>query len=345
MKHTLSISLGLSLIVTPMSWFLSSHHDSLAPVVAVAPSQLSNGQIIQIIGEVQLERSPGRVIRPTQGTRLYPGDKLLTASGAQVLVQCADLTLQSVPSGQNRGNVCPQATEQEECTPGTYKCPHRGDIAWNSNIPYIITPRRTALLTDKPTLRWNPVAGATSYTVNLQKNGEDFWETTVSTTEVVYSGETPLEPGASYSLIVTADTGDSSLDEQPRPGGLSFHILDENQAQRIRVAAEEITQKDWTDATKALAIANLYLKHDPTTPKNALIADAIATLEELVASKVETAAIYRTLGELYLDYLQLVQPAYQYYSKAVELADPNNTEELTAAQAGLRQVEQVLEEQ
>jgi hypothetical protein len=126
---------------------------------------------------------------------------------------------------------------------------------------------------------------------------------------------------------------------------LATAILDENQVQRIRVAVEQINQKDWTDSTKALAIANLYLKHDPATPKNALIADAIASLEGLIASGVETAAIYRTLGDLYLDYLQLVQPAYQYYSKAVELADPNNTEELTAAQAGLRQVEEVLRTQ
>lgn len=338
MKPRVAISIGMSLMLATVSWEIGSTWRSMIPVAVAVSERVFNGQIIQIQGNVQLMRSPGQVIRPKTGTRLYPGDKLLTANGAQVLIQCTDLTTRSVQAGENQLNSCPNATEQAECTPGTYKCPHRGDrIAWTDGIPYIINPRRTALLNDKPTLRWNPVPGAKSYTVSVE--GENVnWKTQVSDTQVVYSGEQPLKPGGRYLLTVVADTGASSVDEPVKPGGLNFGLLDETQAQRVQAQAKQITQQTWTDQAKALALANLYTE-------NGLIADAIATLEKLVDNGAQTAPIYRTLGDLYLKYLVLVPQAHVYYSKAVELVDPEDIEERTAAQDGLEKVQKALENQ
>ncbi|HBL12896.1 MAG TPA: hypothetical protein DD379_16170 [Cyanobacteria bacterium UBA11162] len=340
MKHIFSISLGLSLIITSVGWLLSSNRDSLTPVVAAVSNPIANGQIIQISGEVQLERSQRRVIRPTIGTRVYPGDKLLTASGAQVVVQCADLSIQSVPSGQNRLNGCPQATEQAECNPKLVDCPHRGDkTAWNNNaIPYLISPRRTYLLNDQPLLRWNAVAGATVYTVTIEEDRKPFWQTTLSDTEVIYPGTPALKPGANYSLIVQTDTGVSSIQEEQIEPGIPYYrfsLLDEAQAQPIQATLEQIRQQELTDSAKALVIAQVYLKND-------LISEAIETLEKVVKSGVQSAPIYRTLGELYWNYLELEPQAKDYYSKAVELADSEDIEEKTAAQNGLGQVEAAL---
>ncbi|HAA30899.1 MAG TPA: hypothetical protein DCE56_28375 [Cyanobacteria bacterium UBA8553] len=93
--------------------------------------------------------------------------------------------------------------------------------------------------------------------------------------------------------------------------------------------------KNFNFDAKALALANLYTE-------NGLIADAIATLEKLLNNGVQTAPIYRTLGDLYLKYLLLVPQANVYYSKAVELVDAEDVEEQKAAQDGLKQVQKAL---
>lgn len=335
MKSRVEISVCLTLMLVTIGWDVASQRGSIIPVAAAVSNQISNGQILQIRGNVQLKRSPGRVIHATTGTRLYQGDKLLAATGGQALIQCADSTIQSVNPGEERSNSCPDATPKAECTPGTYKCPHRGDeIAWTEGIPYIISPRRTAILEDKPMLRWNSVPGAKRYTVNVEGDGVN-WTKQVSATQVVYSGQPPLKPGSHYLLSVMADTGASSVDEPVRPGGLHFSRLDANQSKRVQVAANQIAQQKWTNQAKALALANLYTE-------NGLIADAIATLEKLVEGGTQTAPIYRTLGDLYLNYLVLVPQASTYYSKAVQLLDPEDVEERTAAQAGLERVQQAL---
>ncbi|MFP4101723.1 tetratricopeptide repeat protein [Coleofasciculus sp.] len=298
------------------------------------PSQpLTNGQILQITGNVQIQRS-GRRIEPQIGTDIYPEDQLSIANASEVILQCADLSSQTLSPGNNRLNPCPAATEQTECTPGTYKCPHRGDIAWNNRIPYIITPRRTAILTDKPLLHWNGLPDANSYTVTLEGEGIE-WTTQVSDTQITYPGEPPLQPGGHYLLIIEADTGESSLDEPPLPGGLNFSRLDEQQAQQIQTQATQITQQPWNQTAKALALATLYSKHH-------LHAQAIATLESLIADGVESAAIYRKIGDRYFYHLALPLQAKPYYTKAIELAQPNDIEEKTHAQYHLGRIEAAL---
>jgi len=223
--------------------------------------------------------------------------------------------------------------KQTECTTGIYKCPHRGEpIAWNdSAIPYIISPRRTKILNAQPKLRWNPVAGATSYTVSIKGEGVD-WKTKVRDTQIVYSGQQPLQPGGYYLLIVRTDTGVSSADEPVIPGGLGFSLLEATQAQLIESQAAAIAQEPWTEEAKTLALANLYLNYGLTI-------EAVEILEDLVNRGVETAAIYNKIGELYWNFLALVPQAKNYYVKAVELADSSDIEEQTAAQNGLGQIE------
>jgi hypothetical protein len=63
----------------------------------------------------------------------------------------------------------------------------------NPLIPYIISPRCTLVLNPLPMLRWNGVPGASRYTVSLIGDEDVLWETDVSETEVVYSGEPALD--------------------------------------------------------------------------------------------------------------------------------------------------------
>jgi hypothetical protein len=160
-------------------------------------------------------------------------------------------------------------------------------------------------------LRWNAVPGASRYTVSLIVDEEDvLWETQVEGTEVVYSGESPLESGVDYLLMVEADTGASSLDDDSPD--LGFSLLDENEATVVREAIEQLVKLDLADETKSFALANLYMLHD-------LKAEASATLEALEKQRSQTAAIYRTLGDLYLQ-VGLNPLASSRYLRATQLA-------------------------
>jgi tetratricopeptide (TPR) repeat protein len=308
----------------------------VSPAIA-ATTRIPNGQILNISGEVQLQRQDGRNIRPTSGTPIYPGDKLQTSQNGQITLQCADLGIKSIKSSENQLNSCLLASDKSksECNKNLIRCPDRGDdqVAWNSApIPYIISPRRTQLLENKPTLRWNPVAGATSYKLSLRENKTKLnWELTVTGTEAVYPGEPVLKPGVKYRLIVEANTGASS--ETPVvEGDTEFSLLDEGEIQRVKDAVGAIGKQVPNAAAQKLATANLYISTN-------LIAEAIETLESLPKSGIETPPIYRTLGDLYRENLQLMPQAEVYYKKAIGTAKPDDIEELTEAHYGLGQVD------
>ena len=270
------------------------------------------GWIIEAKGEVLLKRKHWSDYRlTTVGAELYPGDLLQPVSGARVLVQCANgKTIWSVPAGMISGatNGCPPQAVPISRTRGDI-APLRSTIS--PLIPYIISPRCTKLFNALPMLRWNAVPGASRYRVSLMADEEDvLWQTQVEETEVVYSGESSLESGVDYLLMVEADTGASSLeDESP---DLGFSLLDENEATIVREAVEQLVKLDLADETKSFALANLYRVHD-------LKAEAIATLEALVKRGSQTAAFYRTLGDLYLE-VGLNALAQTHYMRASQLA-------------------------
>ena len=309
------------------------------PIVSraiAATTRIPNGQILNISGEVQLQRQDGRNIRPTSGTPIYPGDKLQTAQNGQITIQCADLGIKSIKAGENQLNSCLLASEKSksECNKNLIRCPDRGDdqVAWNNApVPYIISPRRTQLLENKPILRWNPVAGATSYKLSLRENKTKLnWELTVAGTEAAYPGEPALKPGVKYRLSVEANTGASS-ENTVEEGDTEFGVLDESEVQRVKTAVGAIDKQVPNESAKKLAISNIYLSTN-------LIAEAIETLETLPKSGVETPPIYRTLGDLYREKLQLMPQAEIYYKKAIGTAKPDDIEELTEAHYGLGQV-------
>ncbi|MEQ8957851.1 MAG: hypothetical protein RLP02_08015, partial [Coleofasciculus sp. C2-GNP5-27] len=101
-------------------------------IASATSRRIANGQIIQIQGEVQIERSHGSILSPTPGTYLYPGDQLLTANGGQVLVYCADSTQWLVSAGETQLNRCIQQSEADKCNSILVDCSDRGDkIAWH----------------------------------------------------------------------------------------------------------------------------------------------------------------------------------------------------------------------
>ena len=155
------------------------------PTLALA----SDYRLVEAQGPVQVRRRQQRNYQNArQGMGLRLGDRLRTGDQAHARILCADLDIiWPMYSNLTRGVAagCPNREKfdlrgkiigkQNDNAPG-------GD---DPNIPYIISPRRTAVLDSQLTLRWNPAPGATRYTVQLIGPNMN-WETEVSGTEVTY---------------------------------------------------------------------------------------------------------------------------------------------------------------
>jgi len=304
-------------------------------LLATANRPIATGRILQTEGDVQLQRGDGRTFSPETGTLLYPDDRVLATTGNAAIL-CQDNSITTVDSDWLNG--CPAATD--ECDPEAYNCPHRGDDlnVGNDGIPYIISPRRTKLLSDRPLLRWNGVEGVTEYTVELRENGVKIWsvvktieametaswvqpEVPMGWIEILYPVDQPaLNPGSRYLLVVKTDTGLRSR-ETHIPGGFEFELLAGDAAETVRQKQSEIESQPFDDMAKAIAISQLYSDYG-------LNAEAIDLLESLPE---KTSAVYQQLGNLYWENLRLVRQSSQTYLKAIELADPNNLEMIAIA--------------
>lgn len=302
-------------------------------VAATSVNEIPVAQIIESNGESRLKRQNWQEYRPAfVGTELYPGDRLQLAPRTNLIAACyADGKIWKIPAGTtNPSKDCPPPQKPIDTTDGPISPPRSPDSVVASNIPYIISPRSTSLLSNQPALRWNPVAGATLYTVRLKGNAV-IWETETSQTQILYPQDKPsLEPGVYYSLIVDASTGTSSLDEDTSGKGFGFTLINEEDAKVVRAAIEKITAQKLLEEAQALALASLYRTHN-------LKADAIDTLEASVAQGSKTAAVYRILGDLYWQ-LGLAPQAEAHYSRTVELSPPEDLEGQSQAQASLGEV-------
>ena len=204
---------------------------------------------------------------------------------------------------------------------------------YNPLIPYIIRPRRTALLDRQPLLRWNGVPQATRYIVSFRTRKGTVWQVDTSETQLVYPGDPALEPGVEYLPIVESDTGVSSRDEAV-PSMAKFRLLDLETVAQVQAEVEQARQ-EWTGEMQTLAVAYVYMKSE-------LRAEAIDLLEAVVEEGSQMAAIYLTLGELYVE-VGLSLKAKPFYLRAIELAsEAGDLEEKTMAAVGLGEVSEAL---
>lgn len=224
------------------------------------------------------------------------------------LVCPTDGTVRIVPVGMElmASSFCPAVKECEDPNNNPNPGCIRGNdtISLDPTIPRILSPGNTTkLLTTQPHLRWSVFPGASRYTVTLEHdNAEVIWEPVeVSGTEITYSGDVPLEPGPTYILTVTADTGGTATSK--------FTILNDSERQEVLELLAMQPQE-----TTAVIPAQVYIY----THKR-LFADAIETLETEIAQGNRSAAIYLELGQLYLG-IDLPFNAEQAYLESLELA-------------------------
>ncbi|MEM9218653.1 MAG: tetratricopeptide repeat protein [Cyanobacteria bacterium P01_F01_bin.150] len=296
-------------------------------VITSLPVKANVARIVSIEGEVELQRDNwSRFYRAFSGADLYGPDLIRPSRGSRVEVLCPNgTTTWIVPAGTISAvnNGCPGTPARLKPQFGIGDL--RGGI--DPSLPYVITPRTGIVLSPRPLLRWNPVEGAESYTVTLKARGEVVWQIDTDQTELMYPDDQPdLMPRRLYTLNVMADTGASSADEDL---ALRFNVLTGEQAEEAQVRIDSINALDIADELKTLILV------EEIYPNYQLTGAAIHDLEGLIAAGIETAQIYRLLGDVYLKSgLRLL--AEESYVKAIALAtQSNNLEEQVFAQLGL----------
>ena len=170
----------------------------------------------------------------------------------------------------------------------------------DTNIPYVITPRKTAILDSTPRFEWNPVPNATSYNVTLRGPNGILWEDTVTeASTITYPGSPALEPNIKYALTIRTEVDEASglpstvaSTDEGIPG-LSFYVLPEADRAQLTIALDAIAAEDLTSLAVNLERAKTYRDYS-------LMSDAIALLESLKGEYPDSVALYRLLGELYL---------------------------------------------
>ena len=283
--------------------------------------------ISEIKGDVRLRRSQWNGYRRANiGQLLNPSDQLNLNAGASASVMCNNLSVWTVPAGQVSfvSNGC-GASKPPNSRRNNRRTPSR---APNETIPYIISPRNTALLNNRPILRWNAVPGATRYKVRVQDAGLTLnWQTETNNTQIGYlADKPPLQPGYNYSLIVETEQGKSS--EKEEGIDLSFTVLDTQEAESVRTELDKLKQLKLTQEAATLGLAYLYQSYD-------LKAEAIKLLETLLKRGSQLGAVYQLLGDLYLQ-VGLSQQAKNPYLQAMELAkQTEDIEGQAEAQEGL----------
>lgn len=199
-------------------------------------------------------------------------------------------------------------------------------VGADPNIPYIISPRKTAILTPTPRFRWNSVTAASTYTVTLRGPDGIVWESVVEDHEIIYPGTPTLEPDIPYSLTIKTElspgadgvTTVTSTDEGIP--GLSFYLLPQAEIDQLRLELATIAQQNLTPLEATLKQARLYRDYN-------LMDTAIALLESFRRERSCAIEISRLLGELYLQ-VSLNTFARDAFTEARRLA--SETENLVA---------------
>ncbi len=312
-------------LIPCLSWISGFTLAALALFPGAAQASLA--RIVSVQGSVEVQRATGTTFQPASpGTALYGPDILRPSRGSRVIVVCPNGQSQwRVPAGTVSAvnNGCPG-------TPAALKPEFGvGDLRGGSNsaIPYVIAPRQDLVLSPTPTLQWNPVDGASQYTVSLRTRRGTVWEVTTPDSVLPYpENQPPLSPGTRYTLVVQADTGTASTDEPPE---LAFNLLGGDEATEAAEAIAAVQDLDLPELAKTLILV------EEVYPRYQLTAAAIADLEDLVSQGFDLAQVRRLLGDIYLrSGLRLL--AETSYQRAIALAiATDNLEEEVMAQYGL----------
>jgi len=252
--------------------------------------------LVQAEGDVWLRRAGWIDFLPAGfGVAVGPGDLVRVAEGGSAAVFCGDeSTWEAGPAslaadGLEHGVPC-QAGRPPR--PWADVAALRGE---EDNLsPFVLHPRNTALLTPRPLLSWHPLPDVEAYTITLlSDDGQDRAPVQATGGETDWPEEwPPLEPGATYVLVVEGD-GRRSDESSAGHAGLGFWLLPAEEAEAVQAMEARLRGQPLSSTAADLLVAELYLDHG-------LRAEAARLLAALTAND-DTPAVWLALGQVSLE--------------------------------------------
>ncbi|WP_437173497.1 tetratricopeptide repeat protein [Crocosphaera sp.] len=281
--------------------------------------------VLEVKGNVTIQKKQWKKPTiPSIGLTLTSDDKIKVEGDSFLKIYCSNTEIWEVKSGQY--------TVSDGCDSGQPVIPipnsNNSDVRSPRlteetliNLPYLISPRETYIITERPLLRWNAVPGVTNYTVKI--DGVN-WQTQTNKTEIIYPGQPPLQEGWRYRITIETNNGISSTSEAK----VGFKRLDSQSQKKVLETVELIQQQSLSSEEKGLILAKLYRGYG-------LHLDAVNVLEELIKKENQSVFLYQLIGDTYLD-MKLPQLSLQPYKNGLILAtETDNLTVKSAIQKGL----------
>jgi tetratricopeptide (TPR) repeat protein len=291
--------------------------------------------ILQVKGKVLVNNKNWEKPRTAfVGLSLNSNDTLNIPPNASVKIYCSDnITIWTPKPGKYRvSQGCPSGKaviRLPNSNNGTLRPVGKTEAAL-AKLPYVITPRETDIISDRPQISWNAVPGAAYYTVKIETDGFS-WTNQTNENKIIYSGDRPLQAETRYWVTVTTDQGLSSQQETE----VGFNVSDEQTKKTVLEAVETIQKQPLSPTEKELILAYLYRGYG-------LYSDAINILEKPVNQGSGEITFYQLLGDTYLE-VGLPQLARNTYQKGLELAiKTQNIPTQTTIKIGLKQADKLL---
>ena len=258
-----------------------------------AVSQVLPNLLLESDGVVELRRTGWTGFMPAEfGTVLRPGDLVRIVQGGQAAVFCGDeATWEQTPStlvgdGQEHGVPCESGRPPR---PWPDVAALRGAV--DAETGYVVQPRNTALLSDRPNLssRFSTADGDMLSIVSvLSDDGKQRPPIESSMGSMAWPESwPPLEPGATYILLI----GDETVDETTTVGR-GFWLLEASNAEELRAREAILRRSELSEPAQRLLISELYRSYG-------LYAEAIDLLRPL-CEEAPSPAIWLNLGQVYL---------------------------------------------
>ena len=291
-----------SVVILVMSGFLAAcgaGRQATAPIETEsrepsAVTQALPNLLLESNGVVGLRRAGWTSFLPADfGAVLRPGDLVRVAQGGQAAVFCGDeATWENGPStlvgdGQEHGVPCESGRPPR---PWPDVAALRGVV--EAETGYVVQPRNTALLSDRPNLfsQSSRTDGDTLSIVSvLSDDGQERPPIESSKGSLAWPESwPPLEPGATYVLLI----GDEPVDASTTVGR-GFWLLETSKAEELRARETSLRQSDLSESAQRMLVAELYRSYG-------LYAEASDLLRPLT-KEVPSPAIWLNLGRIYLE--------------------------------------------
>lgn len=254
--------------------------------------------------------------------RIYVGDslnsnqKLRVKSKSLVTIMCSNqATYQLKPGTYKLSDYCPAQAIRKSGSRNSPRDP------FNVNLPYVISPRNTALLdSDNLFIQWNPSPGAAHYHIEIE--GQDVnWTTQTNQTVAVFTGGKTLKHDYRYTIKITADNNRSST--------VGFAVLPPEEVTRVRNQVDKITSLSLDPDIEAIGLAHTYkeFKHSNIDRHSfPLYQSALEVLEERIKGGTNNSQVYLLQADLYLA-IGLPNIAQERYQTALSISESTNQDQ------------------